>query len=67
VSRLLHKYTVPQLYRAITFFADEQNLVELGIDSFLARNTRLLCAYAGREVFELEESEEAASPAPPLR
>ncbi|KAF4625328.1 hypothetical protein G7Y89_g12841 [Cudoniella acicularis] len=41
VSTLLHKYTIPELYRSITFFAsDEQNLLELGVDSFLARNTR---------------------------
>jgi hypothetical protein len=41
VSKLLHEYTIPELYRSITFFAsNKQNLVELGVNSFLTRNTR---------------------------
>jgi hypothetical protein len=39
VSKLLHEYTVPELYRSITFVSDEQNLAELGVDSFLTRNS----------------------------
>jgi hypothetical protein len=39
VSKLLHEYTVPELYRSITFVSDERNLAELGVNSFLTRNS----------------------------
>jgi hypothetical protein len=43
VSKLLRQCTVPELYRSITFFAsDEQSLLELGVDSFLNRNSSYL-------------------------
>lgn len=36
----LYRYTVPELYRSITFVSDEKNLVELGVNSFVTSNTR---------------------------
>ena len=40
---MLHQCAVPELYRSITFFAsNEQNLGELGVESFLNRNSSYL-------------------------